>query len=126
MEELSAEDVSEGLEAGLSDLDLQAVGDVINLSSTLMDRLATLKPDLMRRLAAQLVASLDLGEIGAASRRVMEETGEPLRPVLRALMPDVLLAFCRAVEPADDEHEARMAEARARLRSLLLGGEEAS
>ena len=68
-----------------------------------------------------MVASLDLEEIETALHAILHATGPPLRPVGRAILPDILSEICRTLEPAEDEYESRMAEVRQQLRSLLMG-----
>lgn len=115
------DDLGTALEAGLSDLDLQELGEVVNLSGALANRLMALKPELIGSLAEQMVASLDMGEIETALRDILHAAGPHLRPLWRALLPEVLSETCRILEPAEDEYEARMTEVRQQLRHLLVG-----
>ena len=115
------DDLGTALEAGLSDLDLQELGEIANLSAVLANRLMALKPELIGSLAEQVAASLDMGEIETALRDILHTTGPPLRPIWRAILPEILSETCRILEPAEDEYEERMTEVRQQLRSLLVG-----
>lgn len=121
LEAMPDDDMAAALEEGLSDLDLQELGEVVNLSGVLANRLMALKPELLGRLAGQVVASLDLAEIETALHDILHVAGPPLRPVGRAILPEILSEICRTLEPAEDEYEPRMAEVRQQLRSLLMG-----
>ena len=121
LEAVPDDDMGVALEEGLSDLDLQELGEVVNLIGVLANRLMALKPELIGSLAQQVAASLDLEEIEMALHAILHATGPPLRPVGRAILPDILSEICRTLEPAEDEYESRMAEVRQQLRSLLMG-----
>lgn len=125
LEELPEEDVANAVDHGISDLDMQEAAEVINLSSTLFNRIHSLKPGMVKQLATQFVGSLDLFEVKDAADRIMPDFAETFTPVGRAILPHVVKAACRLMEPADDEYEEEMAEAREMLRSVLMG-EEAS
>ena len=114
-------DLGTALEDGVSDLDLQELGDIVNLVCELSNRVLALRPELARNLAEQLAASLDVAEIKDAAGGILETSGAAFRPVLRATLPDILSQLCRIMEPADDGYEDQMAEARQHLRSLLIG-----
>ena len=115
------DDMAVALEEGLSDLDLQELGEIVNLSGVLVNRLMALKPELIGSLAEQAVASLDMAEIETALSDILKATGPPLRPFWRAVLPQILSETCRILEPAEDECEERMTEVRQQLRSLLVG-----
>ena len=121
LEAVPDDDMGAALEVGLSDLDLQELGEVVNLTGVLANRLMALKPELIGSLAEQMVASLDMGEIETALHAILNATGPPLRPVWRAILPEILSEICRTLEPTEDEYESRMAEVRQQLRSLLMG-----
>jgi hypothetical protein len=86
----------------------------------LANRLMALKPELIGSLAEQVVSSLDMGEIETALRDILHTAGPRLRPVWRAILPEILSETCRILEPAEDEYEERMTEVRQQLRSLLV------
>jgi hypothetical protein len=115
------DDLGNALEEGVSDLDLQELGEIVNLSGVLVNRLMALKPELIGSLAEQVVASLDMAEIETALSDILKATGPPLRPIWRAVLPQILSETCRILEPAEDECEERMTEVRQQLRSLLVG-----
>jgi hypothetical protein len=115
------DDLGNALEEGVSDLDLQELGEIVNLSGVLANRLMALKPELIGSLAEQVVASLDMAEIETALSDILKATGPPLRPIWRAVLPEILSETCRILEPAEDECEERMTEVRQQLRSLLVG-----
>ena len=115
------DDLGTALEEGVSDLDLQELGEIVNLSGVLANRLMALKPELIGSLAEQVVASLDMAEVETALSDILKATGPPLRPIWRAVLPEILSETCRILEPAEDEYEERMTEVRQQLRSLLVG-----
>ena len=115
------DDLETALEEGISDLDLQELGEIVNLSGVLANRLMALKPELIGSLAEQVAASLDMGEIESALSDILHAIGPPLRPIWRAVLPEILAETCRILEPTDDEYETRMTEVRQRLRALLVG-----
>lgn len=123
LDDLPDEMVGAALDEGLSDLDLQELGEIVNLAAALANRVTALKPELVPALAGQLGNALDAEELEAAAGAVLEAAGPALRPVLRGLLPDALSIFCDALAPADDLIEDQMAAARERLRSLLIGPE---
>jgi hypothetical protein len=115
------DDLRPALEEGLTDLDMQELGEIVNLSGVLTNRLMALKPELIGSLAEQVVASLDMAEVETALSDILKATGPPLRPIWRAVLPEILSETCRILEPAEDEYEERMTEVRQQLRSLLVG-----
>jgi hypothetical protein len=123
LDDLPDETVGTALDEGLSDLDFQELGDIVNLSAALVNRVSALKPELVPALAGQLGNALDADEIEIATGAVLEAAGPALRPVLRGLLPDVVSLLCDGLKPADDPFEDKMAAARERLRSLLIGTE---
>ena len=123
LDDLPDETVGAALDEGVSDLDLQELGDIVNLAAALVNRVTELKPELVPALAGQLSSALDADEIESAAGAVLEAAGPALRPVLRGLLPDAVVLLCDALEPADDPFEDKMAAARARLRTLLIGPE---
>jgi hypothetical protein len=121
LEAVPDDDLGNALEEGVSDLDLQELGEIVNLSGVLANRLMALKPELIGSLAEQVVASLDMAEVETALSDILKATGPPLRPIWRAVLPEILSETCRILEPAEDEYEERMTEVRQQLRSLLVG-----
>ena len=121
LDAVPGDDLGTALEEGLSELDLQELGEIVNLSGVLANRLMALKPELIGSLAEQVVASLDMAEIETALSDILKATGPPLRPIWRAVLPEILSETCRILEPAEDEYEERMTEVRQQLRSLLVG-----
>jgi len=126
LEELPEEDLTIAVNNGISDLDMQEAAEVINLFSILFNRVRSLKPTILETLVTQFVNALDLYEVKDAAGRMMTDLGESFRPAGRAIIPHVVKAVCRIVEPADDEYEDDMAEAREMLRAVLVGEEASS
>lgn len=122
LDDLEDAELSESLDQGLAALDMQAVGEIVNLTCVLVNRVAVLNPKLIHRLAEQLAAAVDVNELAAAATAALELSVEPLQPVWRAVLPPLVSQACRVLEPADDAYEAEAAEARQALRDLLLGG----
>ena len=120
MAEIPDDDMRQALKSGFSDLDLQTWSDTVNLACASMNRAMTLKPELMPYLAQQVAGALDIDEIEAASGNTLQAGGAAFQPVLRALLPDIITQICQALAPADDEYEAKTAQAREQLRTLLM------
>jgi hypothetical protein len=123
LDDLPDEILGAGLAEGLSDLDLQAVAEITNRVTTLFDRVMALKPELIPDLVRQLADALDLDAIEASIGGAAAACGPALRPVLRALLPDLVTLLGDALAPADDAFEDQMAHARRRLRALLIDPE---
>ncbi len=123
LSEIPDDGISTALDRGLSNLDLQEVSDIVNLTCGLINRVIALRPELVRGLVDQLVGGLDMIEIETVLRRLFEESAPSLRPVLRAALPDMIDLLCQALAPADDEYEARMAKARRQMRALFTDAE---
>ncbi len=119
LDDLPDEALGAGLDEGVSALDLQELGEIANLAATLVDRVTTLRPELAADLVWQLTDALDVDTIESATGRMAAACEPALRPVLRALLPDLVALLCDALAPADDAFENKMAWARERLRSLL-------
>jgi hypothetical protein len=126
LEQISDDALRQVLDDGLSDLDLQAWSDSVNLACGLVNRVTALKPELIPYLAQQLSASLDVDEIETAGRDALKASGGAFRPLLRGLLPDIIVQLSRALAPAEDEYEAKVARARKHLRSLLMDQEVVS
>lgn len=124
-DDIPDDDMSTAIEEGMSDLDLQELCEIVNLGSVLANRMMALRPALIRDYSGQIAASLDLSEIKTALQEILKQSEETLRPVLRSALPDLLLAFCRILEPEDDEYEENMAKARKQLKSILIREETA-
>ena len=126
LDDLSDETLGETLNEGLSDLDLQELGDIANLATALIDRVMDLNPELLPNLIRQLADTLDVDAIAASAERMVRASGTTWHPVLRALLPDLVTLLCDALAPEEDAFEDRMTAARQRLRALLIGSEETS
>jgi len=126
LEELPEEDLTAAVDNGISDLDMQEAAEVMNLFSTLFNRVHSLKPAILEKLATQFVNALDLYELKDAAGRMMTDLGESFRPAGRAILPHLIKAVCGIMEPADDEYEDDMAEVREMLRTVLAGEEASS
>jgi len=121
LDECDDGELARALKEGGGALDLQEAGEVVSLGALLVNRLVDLEPAFLSDLAGQATASLDDVELADAAHHLRKGVENPVVPALRAVMPDLLELACRVLEPAEDEHEERMAAARNRLRSLLLG-----
>ena len=111
------------LDDGLSALDLQELGEIANLAATLIERVMALKPELVPGLVWQLTDAMDVDAMASATGGMAAACEPALRPVLRALLPDLVMLLCDALAPADDAFENKMTKARERLRSVLIDPE---
>jgi len=124
MDDLPDDTLGDALDTGLSDLDLQELGDIANLVTALVNRVLDLKPELVPSLVQQLADTLDVDALATSAEGLAGASATTLRPVLRALLPDLLTLLCDALAPEDDPFEDKMAAARQRLRALLVGPED--
>lgn len=108
---------------GLSEIDTQEMAEILNLGALLANRLREAEPRLLKTLAEQMVNSLDFNEVGDAVEWAAGDLASSLMPAGRAILPHLLQAVCRIMEPADDEFEDNMKSAREKLRVVLLGEE---
>lgn len=123
LEELDDETFGHTATQGTSQMDIQAVAEIVNLTSTLVNRVSDLKPELLPSLATQLADSLDLYEVQESTRNLANGLGDSLKPLGRAVLPSVIKGVCEALAPDDDEYEDEVEQARFALRDLLLGKE---
>ena len=123
LEELPREDLADAVSEGMSDLEIQEVGEIVNLTSMLFNRIRGLRPDLVKSLMTQFADSLDPFEFQEAVQGMFADMTDTMWPVGRVVLPEMVKAVCGIMEPEDDEYEDNMAEARSMLRSLLIGEE---
>jgi len=123
LDEFPDDDLADAVDTGLSDIDMQEVAEIANLFAAMVNRVHSLKPELVKQLATQLSGSLDLFEVKEAAERLIDDVGDAFTPIGRAILPQAIKTICRMMAPADDEYENEMTEARDMLRSVLMGEE---
>ena len=123
VDDLPEEEMANALEQGLSELDVQEVAEIINLTSILVNRIFSLKPELLHSLATQLVGSLDIDELKDATELFNSGVGEALKPLGRAVLPGLIKNFCEYFASEDDEYEDEVEEARVILKNFIMGDE---
>lgn len=120
-EQLDDEDAAECVEKGLSSLDVQEVAEIVNMTSLLVNRVASMKPKLIRSTVSQLSQALDLAELAEAAKTLVDESTDELESIFRATVPGMIVVICKSISEKDDEFEGQAREARRELRELLLG-----
>ncbi|GAB6095444.1 hypothetical protein JCM14469_16960 [Desulfatiferula olefinivorans] len=124
MTRLPEKDVADAAEKGLTAVETQDLAEVVNLLFLFINKISDLKPDLIPGLVTSFVDALDLYEVSDGLSLFFETVGEALMPLERVLVPKAVKHLCAVLEPQDDDYEQEAAEARAMLRTLLLGDEE--
>lgn len=126
LDELSDDEFADTMVDGLSELELQEIAEIVNLTSTLVNRLANLKPELLGSVATQLAGSIDPYEIQKSTKIITAGVSESFKPIARAVLPSIIKGVCECLRPDDDEFEDEAEQTRAALRELLLGSEVAA
>jgi hypothetical protein len=117
--ELPEEDVAEAFSQTFSKLDYNEIAEIINQSILLANRFRNLKPALFPSVVAQIVDSLDLDECEEAVGGFLDDVGEILKPVGKAVIPRLITTVCRWLMPDESHYEDAIKEARDSITSLL-------
>lgn len=126
IEGLPEEKIADAVEKAAVNLETEEAAEVINLFTTLVNRIRALKPSMARDVISRFVNTLDFSEIREGINGLSEEISDDLMPIGRAIVPKLVSGICLALAPADDEFEEDAALARELLRSLLNGEEKVS
>jgi len=117
--ELPEEEAAEAFSQTISKLNFIEIAEIINLSSLLFNRLRNLRPSLFSSAASQIVDSLDPDVLKDAITGLLDDIGEIVRPVGKAVLPHVITSVCRWLTPDDDHDEEALKEARDSMVSFL-------
>lgn len=105
--------------AFLTGWDVQAAAEAINHFLRLTNRLWDQNPQASEELVTRFSNSVDDIELTSAIHRLIQNSGQDFRPIMRSVVPSIVTWICDVLNPEDDEYEADAARARKALRSLL-------
>jgi hypothetical protein len=123
IEGLPEEEVADAISRGVSALDVQEMGEVLNLMALLGNRMRKLKPDLVSALVVQLVDSLDLSELQDTVKWLVDDLGAALKPLARVLVPQLVRGVCGWLTPEADENKEEVEMAIHEICTLLQNKE---
>lgn len=119
IEKLPEQEVTDAISRGVSALDAQEVGEILNLMALLANRVRKLKPEIAPAVVRQFVDALDLSELQDTVKWIVDELGEAMRPLARVVVPQLLRGICAWLTPEEDDNKADVEVALTGLRALL-------
>ena len=117
------EEMAKSFAQHLGAYDVQEMGEVLNNTLRIINRVGDEKPALFTEFAAQMVNAIDDYELAEAARRLFNGVSNEFKPMARAVVPGLVTWICDVIKPADDEYEEDAARAREALRSLFAAEE---
>jgi hypothetical protein len=126
METLPEQDVADAISRGVSALDAQEMGEILNLMVLLSNRVRKLKPEIASALVTQFVDTLDLSEVQDMVKWIIDDLGEALRPLARVVVPQLVRGVCGWLAPEEDDNKEDVDIALNSLRTLLQNEEPRS
>lgn len=123
LKRLGPEEINSALGQALANLDIQEGVNIINAAVMLANRLLEERPEEIKDKAAALIDALDTYEVSVFMEKTGEIIGSALRPLARAIVPQLSRGFFSSLAAADDEFEDTAETARQLLTSLLKDGE---
>jgi hypothetical protein len=99
--------------------DVQEMGEVLNNTLRIINRLGDKRPAIFTEFAAQLVNAIDDYELAETAKRFFNGVSKEFKPLARAVVPGLVTWICDVIKPADDEYEEDAQKARDALRSLF-------
>ncbi len=125
LEELPDGEFEKALKAFTSGLESQEINEFIDLAFRLLERVNERGSEEIPGFIKQIYGQLDLYQIQDGFSALGTVFGEPLRPLGRAIVPDLIIGVCDILSPENDEFEDSAKKAREALRSLFKSGEGA-
>lgn len=119
LEELPEDDMTEAISRGVTDLDAQEIGEIINALLRVLNRVHASKPETGFNLLASLGTALDGDELKAASEWMIRDAVTALKPAAAAMMPSLLRGFHELLTPQPGEDSRNLEEALAQLGERL-------
>jgi hypothetical protein len=80
----------EAIQEGIANIDSNAMAEIINTISIMINRLNASSPDLLPNLADEFVKSLDLDEFEDAVKCTMESLREAIKPLGHIIFPNLI------------------------------------
>ena len=118
-ESVNGEEMARSFAQHLDAYDAQELAEVLNNTLRIINRLGDEKPAIFAQFAGQLVNAVDTYELAEAAKRCFNGVSKELKPMARAVVPNLVTWICDVIKPADDEYENDAAQARNALRSLF-------
>jgi len=113
------EETAKSMANHFSAYDVQELGEMINNTLRLFNRVAGQRPELLPGLVGQAASAIDEYELAEAARHIFNGAGDRLQPVARAFVPGLVKWISASLKPADDDYENDAEDARAALRSIF-------
>ena len=119
--DLPEDKVNEAISAGLSDLDTQEFGEMINTTLRLLNSLRRFQPEALPGILTGIASTIDTDELKETATWIVPSAVTAVRPLAVSIMPSVIrgLADLLTPEPGDDQDE--MVSAIAQLKKALQG-----
>lgn len=115
----------EALKEGIGDIDANAVAEIINSVSLMVNRLNNSDPDLLPDLAEEFVNSLDLYEVEDAVQSTMENIGDVIEPLGSIIFPNLIRMATNWLSSNGNGQSEEMIQAREVISQFLNNSEVA-
>jgi hypothetical protein len=89
-ENLLKGEFAEAIAKGLSEIDTQEVGDIVNALLQMFNKVHAEKPDFFPRLFADLCMNINTNELKTAVEWIMRDVNEGLKPIANEVLPVLL------------------------------------
>ncbi len=119
LDTLDDETLTGSLARAVDAYDIQETAEYINNTLRLLNRLYETRPEAAAGFIRQFTDAIDLDELSAAARNLLEDSQTELKPAARAVVPGLVSWVCEILKPEDDEFEADAAQAREALANLF-------
>lgn len=123
--DLPEEDVTQAFAENLSQLDAGEASEIANLTSLFINRIRASSPAVLPSVVAQIANGLDLLEIEDTVKGVLDDIGDIVKPLGRAVLPHLVETACRWLMPEDDPSDETAAAAREAIKAFLNTEKEA-
>lgn len=126
-EDIDQERLKEALSQSVSELDTYEMAAFINMGCRILNRVHTLKPDFLMRLAGGVADSLDEEEITSTAQWLVDDLVKAFKPLAPRLMPVFIKGLDEMLSPQGGYASAEQAEALKGLMATLAtvhGGEQ--
>lgn len=118
-ESVDDEEMVKSFAQHLAAYDLQEIGEVLNNTLRIINRLGDERPAVFTEFAAQLTNAIDDYELAETAKRFFNGVSKEFKPIARAVVPGLVTWICDVIKPEDDEYEEDAAKARDALASLF-------
>jgi hypothetical protein len=118
-ESVDDEEMAKSIGQHLDAYDVQELGEVLNNTLRIINRVGNENPAMFTQFANELVNSIDDDELAETGKRFFNGVSKEFKPMARAVVPGLVTWICDVLKPEDDEHEDDAAKARNALASLF-------